>query len=81
MIAVRNTYNNSYASLDNFLYRVTDECMLEPPAADPDSCGDDQFLCRGDQTCIPIVSLKDSISIIGVLGNLYIIISNQLIKQ
>ena len=43
--------------------------MLEPPAADPDSCGDDQFLCRGDQTCIPIVSLKDSISIIGVLGN------------
>ena len=55
--------------------------MLEPSAADPDSCGDDQFLCRGDQTCIPIVSLKDSISIIGVLGNLYIIISNQLIKQ
>ena len=70
MIAVRNTYNNSYASLDEFYYNVTDECMLEPPAADPDSCGDDQFLCRGDQTCIPIVSSRDSISITGVQRNL-----------
>ena len=46
--AIRNTNNNSYASLDNFEYHVTDDCMLEPPAADPDSCGEDEFLCRKD---------------------------------
>ena len=49
-------YNNSYASLDDFEYHVTDDCMLKPPAADPDSCGDDQFLCREEKQCIPIVS-------------------------
>ena len=56
IIAFRNQKNNSFASLDEFEYHVTDDCMLEPPAADPDSCGDDQFLCRKDKICIPIVS-------------------------
>ena len=55
IIAIRNQNNNSFASLDDFEYHVTDECMLKPPAADPDSCGDDQFLCVKEQTCIPIV--------------------------
>ena len=75
IIAVRNAYNNSYASLDEFEYHdriSTDNCTLEPPAADPDSCGDDQFLCRGDKTCIPIVSFKNSNSIIGFPGNLIV---------
>ena len=55
IIAIRNQNNNSFASLDDFEYHVTDDCMLKPPAADPDSCGDDQFLCVKEQTCIPIV--------------------------
>ena len=57
IIAIRNQNNNSFASLDDFEYHVTDDCMLEPPAADPDSCGDDQFLCREEKICINIVSI------------------------
>ena len=55
IIAIRNQNNDSFASLDDFQYHVTDDCMLKPPAADPDSCGDDQFLCQDEQICIPIV--------------------------